>query len=355
MARIWRTGQGDQSPVPKGLSCVTSRSAPPPCIFVLAILSGSWLLLHPARPPQSTLRMWTFAKNHYDTYVEAAKSFEAAHPGVKVDVQIVSGQAVTSRLQAAFWADLDVPDLVEVEISSAGSFFRGPLQGGRLPGFDRPHPGGRAVDGMVRARFAPYQPPGVFSGSRTTSTWSRSPTAATSSKGRHRRRRDPDLGRPDPRRPEADHPQPALPARGSPTRAPRTSRCALFQRGGGYFDPQGKCILDNDVAVETMRWYVPLVAGEGKIGNSLGGGQILTRGGRGGLPPLPARPGLAHQDHREGHPALGGQDGADAAPGRAPRRLAHQHARRDDAGHHQALQEPGPGVAVRPTPVPGSE
>ena len=51
----------------------------------------------------------------------------------------------------------------------------------------------------------------------------------------------------------------------------------LFQRGGGYFDPQGRCIIDNDVAVKTMCWYVPLVAGPHKIGNSLGGGQVLTR------------------------------------------------------------------------------
>jgi len=55
-------------------------------------------------------------------------SFEATHPGVTVDVQLVSGAAVTTRLQAAFWADLQVPDLVETEISSAGSFFRGSMK-----------------------------------------------------------------------------------------------------------------------------------------------------------------------------------------------------------------------------------
>jgi arabinosaccharide transport system substrate-binding protein len=51
----------------------------------------------------------------------------------------------------------------------------------------------------------------------------------------------------------------------------------LFQRGGGYFNPNGECIFDNDVAVETVRWYVPLVAGPHKIGNNLGSGQILTK------------------------------------------------------------------------------
>jgi arabinosaccharide transport system substrate-binding protein len=51
----------------------------------------------------------------------------------------------------------------------------------------------------------------------------------------------------------------------------------LFQRGGGYFDAQGNCTLDNEVAVETMRYYAPLVAGKQRIGNDLGGGQIFTR------------------------------------------------------------------------------
>jgi len=51
----------------------------------------------------------------------------------------------------------------------------------------------------------------------------------------------------------------------------------LFQHGGGYFDRDGHCTLDNEQAVETMKFYVPLVAGKQPIGNSLGGGQILTK------------------------------------------------------------------------------
>jgi arabinosaccharide transport system substrate-binding protein len=51
----------------------------------------------------------------------------------------------------------------------------------------------------------------------------------------------------------------------------------LFQRDGGYFDPHGRCILDNETAVETMKWYVPLVAGPNRIGNDISGGQILTK------------------------------------------------------------------------------
>ena len=53
----------------------------------------------------------------------------------------------------------------------------------------------------------------------------------------------------------------------------------LFQRGGGYFDPAGNCTLDNEIAVQAMRWYVPLVAGPHPIGKDIGGvsGQFLTQ------------------------------------------------------------------------------
>ena len=35
----------------------------------------------------------------------------------------------------------------------------------------------------------------------------------------------------------------------------------LFQHGGGFFDAQGHCSMDNEAAVQTMLFYVPLVAG----------------------------------------------------------------------------------------------
>ncbi len=51
----------------------------------------------------------------------------------------------------------------------------------------------------------------------------------------------------------------------------------LFQRGGGYFAPDGRCIFDDEIGVQTMMWYVPLVVGPGRIGSDLGGGQIFTK------------------------------------------------------------------------------
>jgi arabinosaccharide transport system substrate-binding protein len=55
----------------------------------------------------------------------------------------------------------------------------------------------------------------------------------------------------------------------------------LFQRGGGYFDAQGNCIFDNEIGVQTMLWYVPLVAKNSKtrIAGSLSSsyGAIITQ------------------------------------------------------------------------------
>lgn len=246
-------------------------------IFFIAVLSGTWLLTHPVTKKTATITFWTFAKPHYEAYREAIPSFEAAHPGVKVDLQLVSGTAVTSRLRAAFWSDLDVPDLVEVEISSAGSFFRGPLQHvGFVDLTDRLHKSG-LWDGMVQARFAPYTTRGHTFGL---------PHDVHPVQLAYRRdileAEGVDVSKIDTwddfirigRRLTVPGKRYMMELSESDS---SSLEVMLFQRGGGYFDPEGHCIFDNDVAVRTMLWYVPLVAGDHRIGNNLGGGQILTK------------------------------------------------------------------------------
>ncbi|MCC6441965.1 MAG: extracellular solute-binding protein [Armatimonadetes bacterium] len=250
-----------------------------PLVILTATLAAAlYLATHPVAKTQATLRYWTFAKTHYDAYKAVIPAFEKKHPGVKVDLQLVSGTAVTSRLQAAFWADLDVPDLVEVEISSAGSFFRGPIQDvGFIDLTGRLKKSGY-YDRIVKSRFAPYTNRGrifglphdvhpvmlayrrdIFEAERIDpaklTTWDKFIRA-----GRR-----------------LTIPGKRYMMELSDTDASNLEML-LFQRGGGYFDPDGKLIMDNAVAVETMRWYVPLVAGDEKIGNTLGGGnQILTQ------------------------------------------------------------------------------
>ncbi len=246
-------------------------------LLILSILTGTWLATHAPPRRTATLVFWTFASQHYNAYLKAIPAFEAQHPGVTVQLQLVSNTALASRLQAAMLADVDVPDMVEIEISSAGTFFRGPLKDvGFLDLTERIHKSG-LWDGMVRARFAPYTSRGHIFGLphdvhpvqlayrrdifqkegvdvskiRTWEDFIRVGRKLTIPNKRYMI----ELSDSD----------------------PSNLEMCLFQRDGGYFDPQGNCIFDNETAVQTMLWYVPLVAGPGKIGNNLGGGQILTK------------------------------------------------------------------------------
>jgi arabinosaccharide transport system substrate-binding protein len=267
-------------------------------ILVLTGVSGLYLLagdlLAPKGPEASAIHLWTFARQHWEAYEKARAAFEAAHPGVKADIQLVHGDAVTNRLRAALWADLDVPDAVEVEISRAGSFFRGPVDDvgfvdltERLSRPDPTDPNGRPlIDRIVRSRLAPYTNRGRIFGlphdvhpvmlayradlfqqfgidPNKLATWD-----DFIREGRRIAVRD---GR-----------------RGSVKAEPTylinlsLSEChsietVLFQRDGeltgpdgrpvpaGYFDANGQVIMDNEAAVATLKWYTPLVAGPGRI------------------------------------------------------------------------------------------
>ncbi len=246
-------------------------------MLLLALFSGGWLALHPPPHKKSTLTMWTFARNHYLSYQKAVADFEATHPGVTVNVELVSNNALAARLQSAFQADLDVPDICEIEISSAGTFFRGPVNHiGFADLTDRIHQSG-LWDEMVQSRFAPYTTRGRIFGL---------PHDVHPVQLAYRRDLFEQLGIDANKLQTWDD----FIAAGRKITVPGSCymaefsdsdtnalELALFQRGGGYFDPEGNCILDSETAVQTLLWYVPLVSGPKRIGNSLGGGQLLTR------------------------------------------------------------------------------
>ena len=261
----------------------------PTLLLVLFVLSAGWLLFHPASgsgggpADQTTLRVWVFARTHYDAYRDIIPQFEQTHPGVKVDLQLVHGQAVTSRMQAAFWADLDVPDLVETEISSVGIFWRGPLEDiGFLDLTDRLRATG-LYDRIVQTRFAPWTTrqrifglphdvhPVMLAYRRdlfeaegidpnALDTWDKFIAA----------------GRKVTRDLDGDETIDRYMIELSDTSF-GNFEVLLFQRGGGYFDAEGRLTMDDETALATLLWYVPLVAGPDRIGNSLGDQQILTQ------------------------------------------------------------------------------
>lgn len=249
----------------------------PLLLLFVSLLSGGYILLHPPLAKKATLRLWTFTVIHTEPYKRVLPEFEAQHPGTSVDVQLVHVTAVSSRLRAAFQAGLDVPDLAEVEISKAGSFFRGPVENVGFVDLTSRLRSSGYLNRIVPTRFSPYTNRGSIFGlphdihpvmlayrrdlveaegldvSKLT-TWDEFIAAGRrlTEAGKRYMIQLSDSG--------SGH-----------------FETLLFQRDGGYFDADGKLIMDNETAVEAMKWYVPLVAGPGQIANDLGSGNVLTQ------------------------------------------------------------------------------
>jgi arabinosaccharide transport system substrate-binding protein len=254
-------------------------------ILILCLVSGVARAYFVAQAPKetATLTFWTFAKDHHDAYQSAFRSFEKAHPGTKIESQLVTWQAVTQRLQAAMWSGVKVPDIVEIPIDSAGSYFRGPVEGiGFVDLTDRIKEAG-LLNSMVRARFAPYTSRDRIFGlphdvhpvmlayndeilkkegvdASKIQTWDE--FAA--------------LGR------KLTIPGKRYMMEFDESRSVHLEML-MFQRGGGMFDENGNVIFDNEIGVETTLWMVPLMAGPNKISNSVGLGPLLTKAVEDGL------------------------------------------------------------------------
>lgn len=239
-------------------------------ILLLMILSGVWIVLLPPPEHKATITYWVFATEHYNNYVQVIPEFEREHPGVTVDLELVSNNALAARLQSAFLADLDVPDACELEIGTAGTMFRGPLKDvGFIDLKPRLMQSG-LYNRMVKARFTPYTNRGEIFGmphdvhpmqiayrrdifekygidANKIKTWDDF-IAAGHKMTIPGKQYMMEMSDSDPSQLEG----------------------MLFQRGGGYFDASGHCIIDNEASVQTMEFYVPLVAGPNKIGNYVG-------------------------------------------------------------------------------------
>jgi len=253
----------------------------PLVIVVATLLSGLYLLVVPGRPappkagadstPATVLRVWTFAAEHRNSYLAAKPGFERAHPGVIIDPKQFDMLTVTNRLRSAMWSLSDVPELVDIEISTAGTFFRGPSeQIGFLDLRPRLEREG-LLDRIVRTRFAPYSHRGAIYGlphdvhpvliayrrdlfarygidPAKLATWDG--LIAEARRLRVLTRNEPGGGRFLIQLPDAT-------IQGIET--------ILFQCDGGYFDAQGALRMDDEIAATCLEWYVPLVCGPDAI------------------------------------------------------------------------------------------
>ena len=253
-------------------------------ILVVALVAGAaktiWSAEHflssRAGNSTKTITFWVFAPEHVDAYKSAFPSFEKEHPGYKIDLQQVTWNVVTQRLQAAVWSGVALPDVVEIPIDSAGAYFRGPVEDvGFVDLTERIKKAG-LLNEMVTTRFAPYSTRGHIFGLphdvhpmmlaynaevfkkegvdvEKIETWDDFiKVGQRLTKPGERYMIELEEGR-------TAHFDPCL-----------------LQRGGGHFDAQGNVIFDNEIGVQTMLWFVPLVAGEKRIASSLAGGQVLS-------------------------------------------------------------------------------
>ncbi|MEO7716964.1 MAG: extracellular solute-binding protein [Capsulimonas sp.] len=253
-------------------------------ILMLAVASGAWLSLQPAPKHHATLTYWTYANTHYNSYKKVIPEFERQNPGVTVDLELVSLNALSSRMQAAMLADLDVPDIFEMEIGQSGTLFRGPTKDIGLvdlgPRIHAPGPDGAPPlwDRMVHARFSPYTNRGHIYGlphdvHAVQLAYRRDIFEKAGVDVSQIKTWDDfvKVGR------KMTIPNKRYMMEMSDSDA-TVLEPLLFQRGGGYFDENGRVIMDNEIAVQTMCWYVPLVAGPHKIASNVGYfGQVQTK------------------------------------------------------------------------------
>jgi arabinosaccharide transport system substrate-binding protein len=247
----------------------------PLLIAGMGLIAGLYLLIHPVHQPQADLSMWVFSAVHSDAYKEAAGRFKARSDHT-VDLQLINYNAVNQKLRSALWAAVNIPDLVEIEKHAAGGFFRGPLD--KVGFLDlKPY--------LVRDGILSRIPPNAL--------------ATYTDRGAV-------FGLPHDIHPvmlayRADIVDPYLARRGKRMEDLATwddffrelhgllvaderyllqvehgdafaFQVFLMQRGGGIFGPGGRLRMDDDIAVQTMLWMIPLVAesGDKQVAASLG-------------------------------------------------------------------------------------
>lgn len=148
----------------------------PILVMCLLGLSAGVLGLLTVKPSaRADLEMWTFTESHWRTFNGVGlkegqpfpkREFER-ETGKSVAIKLVQARALNTRLSMQFMGDIkgeEVPDVVEVEISNVGRFFRPPVdEVGFLPLNDLIK--SRGWEGkIVENRFAPWSKNGIIFG-----------------------------------------------------------------------------------------------------------------------------------------------------------------------------------------------
>jgi len=245
-----------------------------PTVFLLmALLTGIMVALREPPATDADMVLWTFSNTHYDSFKQTVPEFEARHAPLDIELQLVNVRVLDRRLRAAMWAGLDVPGLVEVNFNRAGTFFRGPVDEvgfiDLTPYLQRTDDAGVSyMDRILPSRLAVYTNRGRIFGLPhdvhphtiayrkdifdaegidvdAIETWDQFIAVGrklTIPDKRYMIQLD-DVG-------------------------VLSFEALLLQRGGGFFNKEGELTIDNEVAIETMLWFVPLVAGPDRIADN---------------------------------------------------------------------------------------
>lgn len=259
-------------------------------ILVLTLLSASGIVaLRAGRTAQRPdLVFCIFADNHVAAYRKAIAEFEKTHH-VQIQLQMLGYDAFTSRLQSALLTGAEVPDMVELLISTMGYFTRGPLEEvGFVDLTDRLRKEG-LYGRMVEERFSVWSSRGhVFAlphdvhpvmllyrrdlidrlGIKVDElkTWD----DFTAMGRRITRDLDGD-GIPDRYAIDLD------------SKGGELLQMLLLQRGGGLFDAGGRVAFDTPLTADTILWYLHTMRGPGRIGFEAGWGQSVSKALNDGL------------------------------------------------------------------------
>jgi arabinosaccharide transport system substrate-binding protein len=249
----------------------------PLVVLFVTLVSSVWVIAHPvAATSPATVRLWTYTPEHVKQYEAAAIAYERAHPGVKITVDRFEYRAMSTRLRSAFWANLDVPELVETNNTAAAAFFAGPVdEVGFLDLKPRLEASG-LINRIVQSRLAQFTSRGHIFGLphdvhpvliayrkdifdaegvdvAAIETWDDFIRV-----GRRLRRLP------------GEHPDGARYLIQLPRAEGWGADILMMQRGGAYFDADGHLTMDSEEAIEAIEKYVPMLVGPDRVAGDLG-------------------------------------------------------------------------------------
>ena len=95
-------------------------------VLLMAVVSTVLVALLPVRPRRG-LQMWVFDGNHAKIEGALAEDWNRAHPQTPVQINLLTGATIQTRMLSGFYSDTPVADLIEVERSMIGQVFAGPV------------------------------------------------------------------------------------------------------------------------------------------------------------------------------------------------------------------------------------